>query len=132
MNINDAIQSLVPGARPNIDYIVQDNADGKGPFIAVWRHPTAPQPTADQLANAPPLVPQIVTAVQARIALTAAGKRTTVENAVQAASQDVKDYWEFSLTLGRQHPVLLQMANSLGWSSTDLDNLFIAAGQVPT
>jgi hypothetical protein len=24
--------------------IVQDNSDGKGPFIAVWNHPTLPKP----------------------------------------------------------------------------------------
>jgi hypothetical protein len=88
--------------------------------VTVQADPPPPPP-------GPPPVPQQVTAVQARLALNAAGKRSAVEGAVAAASQDVKDYWEFCANLHRQHPVLLQMAQGLGWTSADLDALFTAA-----
>jgi hypothetical protein len=35
---------------PGIGTIVlQDDSDGKGPYILSWNHPTFPAPTADQL-----------------------------------------------------------------------------------
>jgi hypothetical protein len=130
MTLDDQIQGLFPGIRRLFDYRLQD--DGKGPYISAWTYPLAPQPTAEQLASAPAPVPQTVAAVQARLALTAAGKRSEVETAVANATQDVQDYWQFSMTIGRQHPVLLQMAQSLGWTSADLDALFVSAAQIPT
>ena len=32
---------------------LQDNADGKGSFIASWNHPTLPEPTTEQLEVTP-------------------------------------------------------------------------------
>jgi hypothetical protein len=77
-----------------------------------------------------PAVPASVTAAQARLALNAAGKRAAVEAVVAAATQDIKDYWQYSSNIDRQHPVILQMAAILGWTSTDLDTLFIAAAAI--
>lgn len=79
----------------------------------------------------PPAVPQEVTARQARLALNAAGLRQQVEDAVGSADQDAQDYWEYSITIGRQHPILLDLAtNTLGITEQEIDDLFLAAGQL--
>ncbi|MEQ9130796.1 MAG: hypothetical protein RLO11_00215 [Salinisphaeraceae bacterium] len=79
----------------------------------------------------PPPVPQDVTARQARLALNAAGLRQQVEDAVGSAGQDVQDFWEYSITIGRQHPILLDLAtNTLGMTEQEIDDLFLAAGQL--
>lgn len=38
---------------PDKDKIVmEDNSDGKGPYIAHWNHPTETKPTDEELENA--------------------------------------------------------------------------------
>ena len=61
---------------------------------------------------------------QIRLALTATGLCTTVENAVKAGSQDLKDWWEYALEIERHHPLIEAMGAALGKSSDDLDNLW--------
>jgi hypothetical protein len=34
---------------PRGTIILQDNSDGKGPYIAKWEHPTLARPTQEQL-----------------------------------------------------------------------------------
>lgn len=51
MNLTKAILQLFPNADPTRDFIVQDDGDGRGPYIAVWNLPD-PQPTLGQLADA--------------------------------------------------------------------------------
>lgn len=52
---------LFPSAVPTVDYLVQDDTDGKGPYIKIWNL-SAPQPSAAQLAAAqPPYVPAAMT-----------------------------------------------------------------------
>lgn len=31
--------------------VMEDNSDGKGPYIAHWNHPTETQPTQEELDN---------------------------------------------------------------------------------
>ena len=56
MNLYEKIRAIYPELTdedfaPVISTIsLQDNSDGKGPFIAKWEHPTLPKPTAEQLA----------------------------------------------------------------------------------
>lgn len=61
---------------------------------------------------------------QIRQALTAAGLRTQVEAAVAAGDQDLKDWWEFSTAVERNHPMVIAMATGLGVSESQLDDLF--------
>lgn len=75
-------------------------------------------------------VPRSVTPRQARQALTRAGKRAAAEAAVSASSQDLKDWWEFSEAIERYHPLVLTMAAQLGWSDSDLDQLFALAASL--
>jgi hypothetical protein len=70
-----------------------------------------------------------VTPLQMRRALNAAGLRTAVEAAVAAASQDVRDAWEFATVIVRTDPLLTALAADLGKTEADLDALFAAAAQ---
>ena len=71
--------------------------------------------------------PQVVTPRQIRLALSAAGLRETVENAVAAGSQDLKDWWEYSLTIESNNALIVGMASQLNIASEQLDDLFISA-----
>jgi hypothetical protein len=72
--------------------------------------------------------PASVTPRQLRQALTAAGLRATVEAAVAGGSQDLKDWWEFSLQIERNHPEVVAMGTALGQTEDQMNQLFIAAG----
>ncbi len=76
------------------------------------------------------IVPQIVTPRQLRKALNAAGLRATVEAAVAAAPQDVRDEWEYALEIRRDYPLMTAMAAQLGMTDAQLDDLFRAAAQL--
>lgn len=51
MNISQAIMHLYPQALPMTDFIVQDDSDGNGPYIAQWNMED-PQPTLEDLQSA--------------------------------------------------------------------------------
>lgn len=51
MNIALAIMHLFPNANPLIDFIVQDDSDGNGPYLAQWNLED-PQPTEDEIQEA--------------------------------------------------------------------------------
>jgi hypothetical protein len=63
---------------------------------------------------------------QIRQALTAVGLRASVEAAVAAGDQDLKDWWEFSTTIERNHPQVVAMGAALGQTPEALDALFTA------
>lgn len=77
-----------------------------------------------------PAVPVSVTANAARKALNAAGLRQAVENAVAAASQDIKDDWEYAATIRRHSPTVMALSAALGLSDAQLDALFIHAEEL--
>lgn len=51
MNIPKAVMHLFPNAINGVDYLVQDDSDGNGPYIAEWNL-TDLQPTESALAAA--------------------------------------------------------------------------------
>ncbi len=67
---------------------------------------------------------------QIRLALTAAGLRATVETAVKAGSQDLKDWWEYALEIERHHPMIEAMGAQLGQTPEQIDALFNLAGSL--
>lgn len=69
-------------------------------------------------------VPDSVTPRQIRLALNASGLRATVDNAVKAGSQGLKDWWEYSLDIERNHALINGMAAQLGITDQQLDDLF--------
>ena len=75
----------------------------------------------------PASVPSAVSPYQARRALNAAGLRDAVEAAVAAASYDVKDAWEYALTVERSSPMIAAVASALGLTNAQVDALFVAA-----
>ncbi len=54
MTLYEKIKTLYPELRDE-DFlsraiVLQDDSDGRGPYIAEWNHPTLPRPTEEQLA----------------------------------------------------------------------------------
>lgn len=61
---------------------------------------------------------------QIRQALTRMGLRSSVEAAVAAGDQDLKDWWEFATSFERNHPMVLDMGYHLNITETQLDELW--------
>ena len=78
-------------------------------------------------ADVPPSIIQLVSPRQIRQALTATGLRASVEAAVAAGEQDVKDWWEFSTAFDRLHPSVIEMGAALEQSAEALDALWALA-----
>lgn len=52
MTLPEKILMLYPELTPAdfmFSIILQNDSDGRGDYIAVWKHPTLPQPTQEQL-----------------------------------------------------------------------------------
>lgn len=79
-------------------------------------------------ADPVPVPAVTVTPRQIRLALNATGLRASVEAYVAAASQDVKDSWEYSTVFERDHPLLVAAGQGLGKSEAEIDALFALAG----
>ena len=62
---------------------------------------------------------------QIRQALTRAGLRASVEAAVAAGDQDIKDWWEFATTFERTNPQVVAMGEALSVSPESLDQLWV-------
>lgn len=72
-------------------------------------------------------IPQVITPLQARLALNEMLLRQAVEDAMLTATQDVKDFYEFALEWKRDNVQLLEMATSLGMDNEAIDNFFVLA-----
>ena len=75
-------------------------------------------------ADIPPITIQPVSPRQIRQALTAVGLRTSVEAAIAAGEQDIKDWWEFSTAFDRLHPAVVETGAALEQSPEALDALW--------
>lgn len=73
-----------------------------------------------QPAPIPTLTPR-----QIRFVLNNVGLRQNVESMVSQADQTTKDWWEFSQQYEHDHPVLIAMANNLGLTSQQVEQMFI-------
>ena len=80
----------------------------------------------------PKIVPEEVTAYQARIALLSGGHLDAVEALMADAATDraAKIAWEYGTTVLRSSPLIAALAPGLGLTEDQLDDLFIAAAQV--
>lgn len=87
--------------------------------ITVLVDPNAPPPG--------PVIPQVVTMRQARLALLAVGLLDDVEAAVQATDKATQIEWEYAQDVNRNWPTLAALAGALGLTSDELDALFAAA-----
>ena len=95
-----------------------------GATITVLFDPDAPPPG--------PVIPQSVTAFQAKAALLEAGLLDNVEAMMASPSTPriVKLAWSEALTFERQSPTVLSLGAALGLSSDELDALFMAGSQI--
>mgnify|MGYP003646211505 CR=1 FL=1 len=100
----------IPADLQNTDYVVYLQWLSKG---------NTPEP-----ADIPPIIIQPVSPRQIRQALTAVGLRASVEAAVSAGGQDIKDWWEFSTIVDRLHPAVVEMGAALEQSPEALDALW--------
>ena len=88
--------------------------------IEAVRNPPAP----------PVVIPQSISPRQIRLQLSAIGMRQAVEDYVDSASLEIKDWWEFSLAYERNAPLLVEAATTLGMTSEQLDQFFIEANKL--
>lgn len=62
---------------------------------------------------------------QARLALLQAGLLNTVDAHMTEPNQRI--WWEYATTVERNHPMVVQVASSIGLSDTQVDDLFTLA-----
>ena len=123
----NAIKNIYPNIDDD-DFSLQDNADGRGVFIARWDY-AQPKPTAAQLAQVSDAAPKTyapLSAWQVRKVLTQFNLRAQVEGAIAQADANTKDAWLFANEFGRDNALLNAMAASLGLTSEQLDSMFLS------
>lgn len=78
----------------------------------------------------PAPVPQSVTPLQIRLALTQLGLRAAVDAAVLAADPGTRDAWEYALEIRRDNPLLAAFAAALGKTPEEVDEIFRIAARL--
>lgn len=78
-----------------------------------------------------PIVPEAVSAKQARLALLAAGKLHLVQAMIDDSEDEaLRIAWEYATEIGRHDSLVLALAPALDLDDSALDALFIAAAQI--
>ena len=120
-----------PLALPEYDVNTQKLVEGGEEIIDGLKYKTyvTVALTAEELeAKFKASVPQSITMRQARLALVEGGLLATINNAIAQGTDEVmKVEWEYSDEVRRDWDSLITMANGLGMTEDDLDNLFILA-----
>ena len=79
----------------------------------------------------PPIVPQVITAAQARVALANAGLLVAATAAATATpNSPLAIAWEYASEWHRNSANIASIAATLGLSAAQVDSLFIAAAEV--
>jgi hypothetical protein len=121
------IAILTPDGMTRLSTIVADLATARAlnPGMLCVVAGTGEDLTAsDPVAPPPPNTPAAISARQIRLALNSAGLRDVVEAAVAAGTRDLRDWWEFSTEVQRDHPMVMQMITALGVSPAQADDLW--------
>jgi hypothetical protein len=92
----------------------------------------SPERKAGHDAALPPSAPQIVTRRQAKVALLLAGKLSLVQPAIDAIADPTQRglmqiEWDEAAEFDRHRPSVIQMAQAIGLTDADIDQLFITA-----
>jgi hypothetical protein len=130
-DLSDRLAVLFPG----IDFVadVEIRDDGSGPRIAAWHRPE-PQPTEAELrAVVIPLPDLVITDLQARLWLNAAGfYESAVQSLIDAipdpvARENARAVWDRALTIHLSHPLTQSLGAALGLDAAQLRAAFLAA-----
>lgn len=125
-----ATQNIPMDAGGNIIKRITD--DGQEEFIPSssrrWQElygpgAESPETIADYVAPPTP-VPDVVSARQARLALSAAGLLANVEAAIAASSEAVQITWEYANEIHRSDPLIASLGAALSMSDAEIDGLF--------
>lgn len=88
----------------------------------------------DAWATANPVVPQMVTPRQIRLALLTAGRLASVTALFDSLPEPLKTQvqitWDYSNEFQRTNPLLIQLGPAMGFSEAELDQLFILANSL--
>lgn len=82
-------------------------------------------PPVEPVIEIPPVT--VVSPRQARLALMKAGLLDQVEAAVTQAGTEAKIYWDYSLEIHRDAPLIASIGQSMGLTDSQLDDLFTQA-----
>ena len=82
-----------------------------------------------ELIEIPKVVPQSITPLQAKLQLLKLGLLDEVE-ALVTGDRTAQLYWEYASVIERDNDILLLMANSLGLTSEQVDEMFIEASKL--
>ena len=82
-----------------------------------------------ELIEIPKVVPQSITPLQAKLQLLKLGLLDEVE-ALVTGDRTAQLYWEYASVVERDNAVLLLMANSIGLTSEQVDEMFIEASKL--
>lgn len=127
------------GSNGAIDFFASSNptpAEQAGAIAIMQKYITAPEiafiriDTHSEYIAPIPVIPQVVSMRQARIALLNAGLLTTVNNAILTMAESAKIEWEYATEVNRQSSLVLTMATALNLSTKQLDDLFLAASLI--
>ena len=82
-----------------------------------------------ELIEIPKVVPQSITPLQAKLQLLKLGLLDEVE-ALVTGDRTSQLYWEYASVIERDNEILLMMAEQLGLTSEQVDEMFIAASKL--
>ena len=82
-----------------------------------------------ELREIPKEVPQTITPLQAKLQLLEIGLLDDVE-VIVSADRKIQLYWEYASVIERDNEILLMMAEQLGFTSNQLDDMFINASKI--
>lgn len=114
------------------DYLITSDMvvcqkDANGNYYKAYNADGTPDFNAIALLDAP-VVPEVVTMRQARLALLQSGLLQTVTDAIATGTDEaIKIEWEYATDVKRDWPSLVALTTSLGITDADLDNLFTLA-----
>lgn len=84
--------------------------------------------TERPLTPTAPMVPEVVSRAQAKLALLAQGLLDDADAAISAAGPSAHIEWADRTEFRRDHPLIASIGEALGLSDEQIDDLFRAAG----
>ena len=79
-------------------------------------------------ADIPPVVIPDISMRQARLALLKDNLLSTVDSAITTDEQRI--WWDYSTTVERSNPLVIEVLTALGKTSEEIDQMFIGASQL--